>query len=59
MCELLQEGKTPLLVASERNDDKVIDALIEGGADVNIADKVSYYQPTYVHVCLLCAKTEL
>ena len=44
--DILQWGETPLHVASRRDDDKVVQILIQSGADVNIVNIVSYY-----HVC--------
>ena len=39
---ILQLGRTPLYAASWRGHDKVVEVLIAAGADVNLADKVSY-----------------
>ena len=39
---ILQVGRTPLYEASWRAHDKVVEVLIAAGADVNLADKVSY-----------------
>ena len=36
-----QNGCTPLHIASERNHPETVSALLQGGADVNIRDKVS------------------
>ena len=36
-------GETPLHVALRRGNDKVVEVLIKSGADVNIANKVSYH----------------
>ena len=41
----LQWGRTPLHEALRRGRDKAVEALLKAGADVNIADKVSYYVP--------------
>ena len=43
---ILQDGWTPLLVASMRGHDRIVELLIAAGADVNFADKVSCYQHT-------------
>ena len=39
---ILQLGATPLLIALYLGYDKVVEVLIAAGADVNLADKVSY-----------------
>ena len=39
---ILQSGETPLLIASCRGHDKVVEVLIAAGADVNLANEVSY-----------------
>ena len=39
---ILQWGRTPLYNASQEGHDKVVEVLIAAGADVNLADKVSY-----------------
>ena len=45
---VLQSGRTPLHKASEKwNNKQVVDVLIKADANVNIADKVSYYQAPY------------
>ena len=38
----LQWERTPLYNASWEGHDKVVEVLIAAGADVNLADKVSY-----------------
>ena len=44
---ILQSGRTPLHEASERTDEKVVDALIKAGANINI---VSYFQVVYLYI---------
>ena len=39
---ILQWGKTPLYGASCLGHDKIVEVLIAAGADMNVADKVSY-----------------
>ena len=39
---ILQLGETPLLIASRAGHDKIVEILIAAGADVNLADEVSY-----------------
>ena len=39
----MQSGETPLHVASQRGNDKVVEVLIKSGAYVNIANEVSYH----------------
>ena len=39
---ILQSGETALLIASFLGHDKVVEVVIAAGADVNLADKVSY-----------------
>ena len=39
---ILQWGETPLYIASCRGNDKVVEVVIAAGADVNLADEVSY-----------------
>ena len=39
---ILQAGEKPLLIASYLGHDKVVELLIAAGADVNLADEVSY-----------------
>ena len=39
---ILQRGETPLYMASWIGHDKVVEVLIAAGADVNLANKVSY-----------------
>ena len=39
---ILQWGETPLYEASQRCHDKVVEVLIAAGADVNLANEVSY-----------------
>ena len=42
---ILQSGRTPLHEASECTDEKVVDALLKAGANVNM---VSYFKIEYV-----------
>ena len=44
--DILQWGETPLHLASRHNNDKIVQVLIQSGADVNIVNIVSYY-----HAC--------
>ena len=39
---ILQSGETPLCIASCWGDDKVVEVLISTGANVNLANEVSY-----------------
>ena len=39
---ILQQGETPLYEASQSGHDKVVEVLIAAGADVNLAEEVSY-----------------
>ena len=39
---IVQGGWTPLYVATFRGDGRVVEVLIRAGADVNLADEVSY-----------------
>ena len=39
---ILQSGRTPLFIASCLGHVKVVEVVIAAGADVNLADKVSY-----------------
>ena len=39
---ILQSTDTPLYEASYRGHDKIVEVLIAAGADVNLANKVSY-----------------
>ena len=43
---ILQFGRTPLYMASWIDHHEVVELLIAAGADVNLADKVSYYVAT-------------
>ena len=44
--DILQSGETPLHLASWRGNDKIVQVLIQSGADVNIVNIASYY-----HAC--------
>ena len=50
---ILQSGRTPLQEASLNSDEETVEKLINATADVNIVDKVGYYQT------LLCNSTPI
>jgi ankyrin repeat protein len=52
---MLQDGLTPLLSASKRNNKKFVSLLLDGGADVNAMDKVgcSCRFCDYMHSCMI------
>ena len=39
---IVQWGRTPLYIASKSGHDIVVEVLLKAGADVNLADEVSY-----------------
>ena len=41
ICDLLQDGDTPIHSALRRSHVEVVEKLISSGADVNVVDKVS------------------
>ena len=53
---LAQFGETPLYIACSNGHDKVVQALLDHGVQVNIPDKVS--DISYIHV-KLCNITEI
>ena len=53
---LVQIGKTPLYIACSNGHDKIIQALLDHGVQVDVPDKVS--DISCIHV-KLCNKTEI
>ena len=50
----LQSGQTPLLVAANKGHTQTVDLLIQKGADVNKAEKVSLYRLRH-HIIRACS----
>ena len=44
MYYILQSGRTPLHVAAVKNNKEIVEILIRAHADIDVADRVSYYQ---------------
>ena len=50
LSTILQDGATPLLMASENGHSSVVDVLLRHGADPNLADRVSIITVVYILV---------
>ena len=53
--DILQWGETPLHLASWDDNDKIVQVLIQSGADVNIVNIVSYYHACTNGILIPCS----
>ena len=50
---LLQDGTSPLFIASQRGYSPVVNILLKYGANINLPKNVHAYTYTWLHYCVL------